>query len=79
MKKLNKTQQRIIDDLEIGIESEEVENPYSGVKVLLEPKAVALYDFIKDCEALGKYGKDFDQARYAFAELWPDAYMKLLD
>jgi hypothetical protein len=77
--KLNKTQERIIADLEIGANSEVVENPWSGERVLLEPKAVALYDFIKGCESLGKYGKDFDQARYAFAALWPDAYMQLLD
>jgi hypothetical protein len=46
---------------------------------MLDPLAVALYDYIKGCEALGKYGRDFDQARYAFAELWPEEYFKLID
>ena len=64
-------------DLEIGTESEVVVNKWSGARVLLEPRAVALYDFIKGCEITGC--KDFDQARYLFAELWPDAYSKLLD
>jgi hypothetical protein len=79
MPKLNKTQERIIADLQIGDVDETITNPYSGVSCVLEPKAVALYDFIKGCEALGSYGKDFDQARYAFAELWPNEYTKLLD
>jgi hypothetical protein len=78
MAKLNKIQERILSELEIGTESEKVTNPYTGITCLLEPKAVALYDFIKGCEALGDY-RDFDQARYAFMELWPDEYFKLLD
>lgn len=77
--KLNKTQQRIISDLEIGDKSEVVINPYSQRSCELHPIAVALYDFIKGCEITGNYGKDFDQARYAFAELWPNEYMILLD
>ena len=77
--KLNKTQEKIIADLEIGTESETVTNPYTGVSCLLEPKAVALYDFIKGCEMLGTNQKEFDQARYAFMELWPEEYFKLLD
>jgi hypothetical protein len=76
---LNKTQLRILSELEVGSEPEVVTNPYSQVSVLLPPKAVALYDFIKGCEMLRTSQKDFDQARYAFAELWPDAYIKLLD
>ena len=76
--KLNKTQQRIISELEIGTESEVVTNLFSGVSCNLEHTAVALYDFIKGCEMLGDY-KDFDQARYAFMAMWPEEYMILLD
>jgi len=78
MAKLTKTQQRIINDLSVGKMSEVIKNPFTGEEVLLEPTAVALYDYIKGCEILGNY-KEFDQARYAFCALWPDAYMKLLD
>ena len=75
---LNKRQKEILDNLTIGENAEWVENPFTGVKCLLEPTAVALHDFIKGCEMLGNY-KDFDQARYMFVEFWPDEYSKLLD
>ena len=78
MAKLNKTQEKIIAGLEIGENFEVVTNPYSGVSVKLSPTAVALYDYIKGCEITGNY-KFFDQARYAFNTLWPEAYMNLLD
>jgi len=77
--KLNKTQERILSELEVGEANETITNPYSGVSCDLEPKAVALYDFIKGCEMLGTRQKDFDQARYAFAALYPTEYMLLLD
>jgi len=57
----------------------EVENPYSGDKCMLEPVAVAIYDFIKGCEMTGRYGRDFNRARNTFCENWPDEYMTLLD
>jgi len=60
-------------------ESVEVENPYSGAKCMLEPVAIAIYDFIKGCEMTGRYGRDFDKARATFCENWPDEYMTLLD
>jgi hypothetical protein len=56
----------------------EITNPYSGVKVTLEPTAVAVYDSIKGAEMLGKHDmvqKGLDW----FIEHYPDAYMKLLD
>jgi len=76
--KINKTQQRILDGLDLSEGPETVSNPFSGVEVKLDAQAVALYDFIHGCEMIGNY-KDFDQARYLFAELYPDAYMKLID
>jgi len=76
----NKTQQRILDELDFndGDKKYTIINPWSSVKVELDSRGVALYDFIKGCEITGNY-KDFDQARYLFAELYPDAYMKLID
>ena len=57
----------------------EVENPFSGEKCMLEPVAIAIYDFIKGCECIGHFPKDFDKARDTFCENWPDEYMTLLD
>ena len=57
----------------------EVMNPYSGEKCMLEPVAVAIYEYIKGAEAFGHYGRDFDRARNTFCENWPDEYMTLLD
>jgi len=82
--KLNKTEEAILKQLEYGENPEIVENPYSGVKVFLSPKAVALYDYIKGLEYLYSKGqlkstKDFDNARMLFAKLYPESYMHLLD
>ena len=75
---MNKTQQKILDKLDCSGSPEVIENPYTGVQFILDARGVALYDFIKGCEIIGNW-KDFDQARYLFAELYPDAYMKLID
>ena len=75
---LNTKQEILMSRLQVGDKSEIVTNPYTGAKVTLEPKAAALYDFIKGCEAMGSY-KSFDEARYIFMELWPEEYMQLLD
>jgi len=77
-KKPNKTQQKILDGLVVLNSSEAIINPFTGVRVMLEPLAVALYDYIKGCEMTGNY-KNFDQARYLFMERWPSEYMQLLD
>lgn len=78
MKYLNDYQKQIVADLEIGTESEEVENPYSGVSCMLEPAAVALHDYIKGCEMFGDY-KNMQEAISLFRYNWPDEYYKLLD
>ena len=77
-KALTKRQKQLISELEVLDKPEMVQNPYSGAKCLLEPVAVALYDYIKGCEITGKYER-FDEARYLFAEQWPEQYMLLLD
>ena len=76
--KLNKTEQKLVDQLEIGPHEEQVTNPFSGREVTLEPLGVALHDYIKGCEITGNY-KNFDTARYLFAKLYPSEYMILLD
>jgi hypothetical protein len=55
-----------------------VKNPYSGDGVMLEPDAVAVYDYVKGCEML----RDYDGVRKGcnwFMENEPEAYMVLLD
>ena len=76
--KLNKTEQKLVNELEIGTQSEEIRNPFSGRSVTLKPLGVALYDYINGCQMTGNY-KYFDTARYLFAKLYPDEYMILLD
>ena len=75
---MNKRQKEILKDLQIYESDQVIQNPFSGVKVTLDGKGAAIYDFLKGCEMMGNY-KDMDQARYMFAELYPDAYMKLVD
>ena len=75
---MNLKQKELVNNLQIGNKSEIITNPFSGVKVELEPLAVALYDLIKGCEIIGNF-KTFDQARYIFMEKYPKAYMQLLD
>lgn len=82
--KLTSAEQKLLDSLEVGTQSETVFNPLSGAREILEPQAVALYDFIKGLELMIHQGKikdirTFDRARYLFLKLYPDAYMNLLD
>ena len=65
---------------------EEIQNPFSGEKVMLEPDAVAVYDSIKGAEYLAdpNNGDDpkWEKVRQGldwFREYEPEAYMKLLD
>jgi hypothetical protein len=78
MKFLNDHQKQIIADLEIGTDPETVENPFSRVSCVLEPEAVALYDYIKGCEIFGDY-HNMQEALYLFRYNWPDEFYKLLD
>lgn len=83
-KPLSKTEQALLDELEVRQHPEIVCNLVSGEQVMLQPKAVALYDFIKGYEKLISTGqvtniRKFDSARYLFLKLWPESYMKLLD
>lgn len=66
----------IVPELVIGNAPEEVTNPFSGVSCLLEPEAVAVYDYIHGCIALDDCYSD--ALRY-FREKWPKEYMILLD
>ena len=62
----------------IATKPTEVENPYSGQKVTLQPTAIAVYDCIKGAEAL----EDYDMMQKGlswFQEHYPKEYMVLLD
>ena len=76
--KLAKRDQALIDSLKVGSKSEVVTNPFSGNSAELNPEAVALYDFIKGCEASGLYD-NLRQGLYIFRKKWPNEYMTLLD
>lgn len=83
-KALTKTEQSLINELQIEEHPTIVHNPFSGEAVMLQPKAVALYDYIKGYELLinnnaTKNIKQFDMARSLFRKLWPKSYMVLLD
>jgi hypothetical protein len=56
-----------------------VTNPFSGDTVALNNIETSIYDFIIGVAYSGKYHKNFDRARYWFAEVNSEAYMKLLD
>lgn len=56
-----------------------VTNPFSGASVELNNIEYSMYDFIITLNDLGIYHKDFDRARYWFAEVNSPAYMALLD
>lgn len=83
-KPLTKTEQTLLDELQIGKHPTIVTHPFSKERFMLEPKAVALYDYIKGYEKMIHMGKtknirQFDTARYLFMKLWPNTYMNLLD
>lgn len=57
-------------------------NPFTGACHVLEPLAVMVYDFITTAKFV--CGRDYsrqtwDNARYGFAEVWPNEYYDLLD
>ena len=67
-------------------DKEEIKNPFSGEKVMLEPDAVAVYDCIKGAEYLAdpNNGDDpkWEKVRQGiawFQKYYPKEYMILLD
>ena len=76
----------ILCDIYGNREPEEIKNPYSGEKVMLEPEAVAVYDCIKGAEHLADPNNG-DDPRWEtvrkgldwFRKHFPKEYMKLLD
>ena len=59
-------------------EPKKVTNPFSGESVVLQPDAIAVYDFIKGAEVLG-HGDDLREGIDWFMQHEPEAYMTLLD
>ncbi len=79
--KLNKTEQALIVQLDFdrsSVTKEKITNPYSGFSCELEPQGVALYDYVRGCEAMGLYAK-MQIALTLFRKLYPDEYYTLLD
>ena len=70
---------KFISKLSIKSEKEFVRNPYTAKGCTLSPLQVAIYDYIKGCESLGSYGKNFETALGMFKKYWPKEYMVLLD
>ena len=70
---------RFIKNLKLKNEKEFVRNPYSGRGINLTPLQVAIYDYIKGCEALGSHSKNKIIAIGMFQKYWPNEYMTLLD
>ena len=67
-------------------DEEEIQNPYSGEKVMLEPDAVAVYDSIKGAEMLADPNNGDDpkweivrKGLDWFRKHFPKEYMALLD
>lgn len=70
-----------LDGIELALfdtEPAEVTNPYSGRSVVLEPEAIALYDFIKGAEIMN-LTTELRKGLAAFRKRWPKEYMILLD
>lgn len=56
----------------------EIQNPFSGETCMLDPEAVAVYDYLKGCELMGDYAM-LRKCLDWFMETHPDEYMTLLD
>lgn len=70
-----------IDGIELELVDTEpvtVTNPFSGESCVLQPEAVALYDYIKGSELLELY-ENLEKGLTAFRKRWPKEYMILLD
>lgn len=83
-KKLSATEQKLLAELQYSEHPQKRTNPFSQAEVMLEPKAVALHDYIKGYEILINNHqttniRQFDMARNLFRKLYPDSYMELLD
>lgn len=83
-KPLSKTEQTLLSELQIANHPSIIYHPFTREGFMLEPKAVALYDYIKGYEKMihmskTKNIKQFDMARNLFNKLWPNTYMNLLD
>ena len=76
---INAEGKKLVDSLEIGKEEEIIVNPYSKRSCKCTPIAVALYDFIKGSERIGKTDAQFELALMIFRLNFPDEYDILVD
>ena len=75
---MSKRDDTLMASLNIGTDSEVIRNPFSGKSCEVDAEGVALYDFIKGCEATQLYDK-MEQALTLFRKLYPNEYYTLLD
>ena len=79
--KLSKRDEALFASLDYdrnSTEKEKLTNPYSGASAELEPRGVALYEFILGCEGFHLY-KKMQQGLTLFRRLYPSEYYTLLD
>jgi len=70
---------QLVEELSIGYtQSEFVRNPYSGEGIILDPVAVAIYDYLKGCE-MANYLIGITQAKDWFRINRFRAYRVLVD
>lgn len=70
---------QLVEQLSIGYTQPEfVRNPYSGKGIILDPVAVAIYDYLHGCE-MANYWVGFNQAREWFRINRIKAYYVLID
>jgi hypothetical protein len=62
----------------LDAEPVEICNPFSGETAVLDPEAVAVYDYLKGCELIGDHVM-LRKALEWFMENHPEEYMTLLD
>ena len=75
---MSKRDDTLMASLNIGTDSEVIRNPFSGKSCEVDAEGVALYDFIKGCEATQLYDK-MEQALTLFRRKYPNEYYTLLD
>lgn len=72
------TSKELIDSLDIPDEGKVIMNPYTGNETFVEPLGVALYYYIKECEA-NLEGDKMELAEDVFRSHYPHEYYVLLD
>ena len=70
--------EELLKELSIGTQSRLVENPFTGRSTKLNPKELALYDYLRGAEIVGDF-KYSGMIKDYFLDNNPNAYMILID